>query len=507
MNSLILLLVSALLLSWAIDQILPFKHAAFGALRAARHTRLRRVFFSGFEPLEARMCPAVTFGFDAGVLTATGDDGPNAISLLQSGDRTIQATGDGQSQTFSNVDQVIINAGGGDDQIFYHGFVSRFQQGKSRAQINAGAGSDTIVVEDGDPRGPVSGRITGIAVDPIDVGVDLGTGADMLAVSLQHHENVDLNVLSSDGGDTVGIVVLLPAVQKVREAAARVHLELGAGGNLVDVRTTNYDNVDVSLDTAARAPATAALAGDSFTFQFNRLPATAGEGTNTSEGIFVFTGHYAPPAAGSAMPSSFDISANGFERNTMTLVTGGGDDTVNAQFGDGSVRFIKDPVRLDLNVDLGAGNDRLMLESAGYANVTDEIILGDGDDTAQIRHRMFAIVDRTQLNVTADLGAGSDLLLFDSSGYRNIVIDVDTGPLGDGRDFVLGTHVAHGTYQGWGKWEVNLARIPSAVGPVRLLDTPLDDGADRAVWITVGFFEVSQSQTEPTRQITLIQDL
>jgi hypothetical protein len=76
------------------------------AFRAPRPSRSQRRLFGRIEPLEARMCPAVTFAFDAGVLTITGDEGPNAISLLHSADGNILATGDGQSQTFSDVDQV-----------------------------------------------------------------------------------------------------------------------------------------------------------------------------------------------------------------------------------------------------------------------------------------------------------------------------------------------------------------------------------------------------------------
>ena len=453
MNSL-LLLVAAFLMLWALARLLPIERVS-GAAGAVRLTKSRLRLFRGIEPLEARMCPAVTFGFDAGVLTVTGDDTPNAISLLQSGDGIVQATGDGQSQTFSGVDQVIVNAGGGNDQIFYHGIVNRIAQGHSVFRINAGAGNDTIVVDDGETRDNVSGRITSVAVDPIDVGVDLGTGADKLTVSMRHHVDVNLDVLSSDGGDGVVIGMLLPAVQGVRAAGpkAKLNIDLAAGGNLVDVRTENYDDVDVSLNTSARTPSTPVPGGDSFTFQFDRRPAAAG---------FVPQGsvRFISVTIGS---TSIAISANGFVENTVALATGGGDDSVTAQFDS---RSFSPNTRLDLNMDLGAGNDKLLVDATDFATVDERLSLGDGNDVALIRHRSFFIVDRTQLSMVGNLGAGNDLLRIDTAGYAKIITDIDTGPAGDRRDLVLGTHVARS-----GKRFLIFVQGPDL----------LDDGADRAV--------------------------
>ncbi len=496
----VLLLVGVLLLYCALWEFLQVKDVMFRAPRTLRHRWPHRLSFSGFEPLEARMCLAVTFGYDAGVLTVDGDDSPNAISLLQSGDGIVQATGDGQSQTFSDVDQVIVNAGGGDDQIFFHGIVSRFSAGErsSSVQINAGAGSDTIVVDDDGPRGSQAGRVTGIAVDPVDIGVDLGTGADTLTVSLNHHDDVDLDVFSSDGGDGVVIGLLLPAVQRIRAEAPRLclNIDLATGGNLVDVHTANFDDVNVSLNTSVRTPSTPVLAGDNFTFQFDRQPVAA---RFVPEGSVTFISDSI-----SLGGTSLAISANGFMENTVALATGGGDDSVTAQFDS---RSISPNTRLDLDMNLGAGDDKLSVDTTGIATVAERLSLGEGDDVAMIRHRAFFIVDRTQLSMIGDLGAGNDLLRIDTAGYSTIMTDIDTGPAGDGRDLVLGTHVAHGTNQGWGKWEIGVRPIPRANSQVRLLDTPLDDGEDRAVYITVGFFEVNQIQIGKTRQITLIQDL
>jgi hypothetical protein len=171
------------------------------------------------------------------------------------------------------------------------------------------------------------------------------------------------------------------------------------------------------------------------------------------------------------------------------------------------------------------GRDDVSVDVRSPVETTIGVGTGAGDDSVHVRHRFFAIVDRTHLNninlylgagndnalviahrdgrtdagtrpagldtleVVARLGAGRDTMQVLTQGYQRILTDIDTGPLGDGRDLVTGVHVA-----------------PGAGRPIRRLVTPLDGGSDYAVWLTIGFFEVTES-TEQTRQITIIQDL
>ena len=65
---------------------------------------------------------------------------------------------------------------------------------------------------------------------------------------------------------------------------------------------------------------------------------------------------------------------------------------------------------------------------------------GNGHDEIRLRHKMFALVDRTQLNSVALLGLGSDTLVLETFGYQAIRTSVDMGPEEDGIDVVSASH-------------------------------------------------------------------
>jgi hypothetical protein len=141
------------------------------------------------------------------------------------------------------------------------------------------------------------------------------------------------------------------------------------------------------------------------------------------------------------------IDCEGYAFLQQTILTGGGNDAVavrNRLFVGGlSFEGTTEAPGLpsvDLDLDLGAGNDRLTLDTENYAEVDSLVDLGDGNDSAAIRHRMFAIVDRTNMALNLHLGAGSDFVALDTHNYREITTTFDTGPAGDGRDFVFASH-------------------------------------------------------------------
>jgi len=410
------------------------------------------------EPLEPRICPAVTFGLSSGVLTVTGDEADNIVEIADFGEGRVSIVGDGQTQSFMDVEEIFIETGEGDDQVSYtkvRNFTVTFQ---GPLHIDVGDGDDQIQISDGAAGGRIRNELMSLSMD-------LGAGHDQASVDIHHDDQLDLDIRSSDGGDSMFIGGLLPAVQKIRPAAARVSAHLGEGGNLVSIQTRNFDAVDVAIETIASADrAGEALPPDSFSLNF----------ANTID------------------PSGQQRHFHGF------------------------------PGRLSVGGKFGDADDRLTIDSQGFEEVVDQLALGGGNDTAQVRHRMFAVVDHTNIDLTADLGdgddavtvllrrlanpgvppsadlssadvtirmgAGDDNVSMMTHGYRRIVTDLDTGPAGDGHDIYVGKYL-----------------LPRP-RPLDRSSTALDGGNDLSEIVAMGYGSVDV-QTEQTRQVTLIQDL
>jgi hypothetical protein len=92
-------------------------------------------------------------------------------------------------------------------------------------------------------------------------------------------------------------------------------------------------------------------------------------------------------------------------------------------------------------VDLGAGDDLLLLDALGYGRVDDLIDLGDGNDTAHSRSSplpvLLVIADQDFFNIDVNLGAGSDTLVVEALGFDDFYARIDTGPAGDGPDTIV----------------------------------------------------------------------
>lgn len=92
-----------------------------------------------FQKLEKRLLLAVTAVLKNGVLTIEADKRPNVITLAPKGNKLVVTTSAGvQRFTRSQVDELLINTGAGNDKI-------SFPNVNIPSTVNAGSGHDTIV--------------------------------------------------------------------------------------------------------------------------------------------------------------------------------------------------------------------------------------------------------------------------------------------------------------------------------------------------------------------------
>ncbi len=215
-----------------------------------RHERGREIPRSGIESLERRECPTVVFGLESGVLSITGDDRANVIEVSEPREGLVLVVGDGVRRTFRGVNQIVIDAKGGDDEIATS---SDSFFGVGIYKINAGAGNDRITIGDG-VRVPVINLPVLTTKIQKELRVDLGPGADNLRVALNNSHNVGLDVLSADGGDVIEVGILFSVCQHPDYPSTvcglRASFQLGGGDNDLDLRTEGSGNVDLELVAA-----------------------------------------------------------------------------------------------------------------------------------------------------------------------------------------------------------------------------------------------------------------
>ncbi len=128
--------------------------------RSAR-SRLRRPRVDGAEPLERRAMLSATFDTGTGVLTITGSEAADVITLKavrQNGTvvngsvrvRGVSLEGGPSNGVFQNVTSVVISSLGGDDRVVVGPGLRTASGGLLGVTVDAGSGKDTVVGGEGD---------------------------------------------------------------------------------------------------------------------------------------------------------------------------------------------------------------------------------------------------------------------------------------------------------------------------------------------------------------------
>jgi hypothetical protein len=313
------------------------------ARRIARHRRCRFLRLM-LEKLEPRDCPAVQAFFAGGVLTVVGDEGNNVIDLFQPQDRVVEVVGDGETWVFKDVDEVIVDAGDGGDELRYSKPKEIVVVG-SKINMHLGPGEDLVQLSDGviidAPRS---------APSTMSVSIDLGTGEDELSLAMGNTDLLDVALGSDDGNDRVHLSHTIGLRHEHTRPESIVRMDLAGSGTLVDVDFDNIEQVDLSI-VSQPVPGEPAAGGAVFVHWhvFGHDSTFIGRNDGFVQMISASSGG----SAGGVSPTSLSFSATAggaipSSSASVKLALGSDDDTVS---------MLSDNVDLQLAADLGAGDD------------------------------------------------------------------------------------------------------------------------------------------------------
>lgn len=171
------------------------------------------------ESLEDRCCPSA-ISIVGHTMYVMGDPGNNVVSIQDNGRGTITATIDARSRTGSNINNIVVNTGRGDDTMTYT--LTGPLQRSQRLSVNLGEGTDQatldfsqgavnanlgLTVLGGGGNDRVTAQFGRFDRSNLNCRADLGNGNDTFDATLRgafvNRSRANFNVSGGLGNDTV----------------------------------------------------------------------------------------------------------------------------------------------------------------------------------------------------------------------------------------------------------------------------------------------------------------
>ena len=391
----------------SVKVVFPFDESTSGEADVAGAESLRLETGSGDDRVTVDDVTGALRAIRLDVATGAGDDsvwmdfGHPVVTQEQATHRLSLSGGAGNdfldvtlSGESAGLD-LVIDGGAGDDAIMFNPTeITMTKDVNWAARLDGGEGNDLIahelshIVQQG---GGAEGSV------PLQLSIDAGGGDDEVAGRLSDITAAfDYKVSAGDGADQVLIGLLLPAVQKAREAATRVGVDLGAG------------NDSISLDLGYPVTTQSAEV-------VNRIAVDTGAGDDSVVTTYNF----------------FEAWPSKWKGSTLEVATGDGNDFASLSFvglphDSGAQEAAAEPA--EFAFDLGAGEDTLQVDAfsgsdapvrIGFANVT-----GLGSEVSAVEYRAGAEIDG-RFAGQVDMTGVEAVRLATGAGGDRIDIDLD----------------------------------------------------------------------------------